>query len=177
MPNIFVSFIRIKRIQGKEYAYLVENHWQNNSSRQKVKDYLGKVIKFEKNQISYQIDTTKQIKDYILELVKKELISHGFKEDKETFTNQEISIKLDDLSFKKGSKEIVLLLNEGFLCNKTVDDLINFKIMPEENEQNVAIRLAKTILESGLKTSHEEFVSLYEKIIPQKKQEKFEIYY
>ena len=71
----------------------------------------------------------------------------------------------------------MLLLNEGFLCKKTVDDLINFKIMPEENEQNVAIRLAKTILESGLKTSHEEFVALYEKIMPQKKQEKFEIYY
>ncbi|MBI2580887.1 hypothetical protein HYV85_03700 [Candidatus Woesearchaeota archaeon] len=41
-------FIRIKRISGKEYAYLVANNWTGSGPRQKVSKYLGKVIRPEK---------------------------------------------------------------------------------------------------------------------------------
>ncbi len=172
-----MSFIRIKRIKGKEYGYLVENSWINNSSRQKVKDYLGKVLKFEKKEVSYNVDQTKEIKQYILELVKKELLNHGFTENNEVFENNNIFINIKELGFRKEKKEVLLSLNEGFLCKKTVEDLLNFKVQQEETEEKIAIRLAKTILESGLKTSHEEFVALFEKIMPEKKQEKINIYY
>ena len=39
-------FFRIKKIKGKEYAYIVENEWKRKSSRQKVKGYIGKVYRF-----------------------------------------------------------------------------------------------------------------------------------
>lgn len=172
-----MSFIRIKRVQGKEYAYLVENYWTNNSSRQKVKDYLGKVLRFDKKETSLQIDKTKSHRDYVLDLVIKELLNHGFKENNKSFENNDISINLAELGFKKRNKDVVLSLNEGFLCKKTVEDLLNFKVYQDEREDRIAIRLAKTILEAGLKTSHEEFIALFEKIVPEKKQEKVEIYY
>ena len=43
-------FIRIKKIKGKEYAYLVKNTWKKRkkSSRQTSSSYLGKVIKLKK---------------------------------------------------------------------------------------------------------------------------------
>ncbi|MBD3163952.1 hypothetical protein GF323_02020 [Candidatus Woesearchaeota archaeon] len=59
-----MAFIRIKRISGKEYAYLVSNKWRKRlkrkkgerkgetkpgkGSRQKVNKYLGRVLKLDK---------------------------------------------------------------------------------------------------------------------------------
>ena len=48
-------FIRLKNINGKQYAYLVENKWykrkfksKSKGPRQKVSKYLGRVYNFEK---------------------------------------------------------------------------------------------------------------------------------
>ena len=41
-------FVRIKRISGKEYGYLVANSWTGSGPRQKVSGYLGRVIRPEK---------------------------------------------------------------------------------------------------------------------------------
>jgi hypothetical protein len=47
-------FFRIKKIKGKEYAYLVENEWKKNSSRQKVKQYIGRVYRLaQKNNLDF----------------------------------------------------------------------------------------------------------------------------
>ena len=50
-----MSFIRTKKINGKEYAYLVSNKWykrkhkgKNKGPRQKVSKYLGRVYVFNK---------------------------------------------------------------------------------------------------------------------------------
>ena len=52
-----MSFIRTKKIDGKEYAYLVENKWYKHSfkgkgrgPRQKVSKYLGRVYNFNKTE-------------------------------------------------------------------------------------------------------------------------------
>src|SRR3989344_1091867 len=41
-------FVRIKRISGKEYGYLVTNSWTGSGPRQKVAKYLGRVIRPQK---------------------------------------------------------------------------------------------------------------------------------
>src|SRR3989344_5881813 len=41
-----MAFFRIKKIKGKEYAYIVENEWKKKGSRQKVMGYLGRVYRF-----------------------------------------------------------------------------------------------------------------------------------
>ncbi len=43
-----MAFVRIKRISGKEYAYLVTNSWTGSGPRQKVAKYLGRVIRPQK---------------------------------------------------------------------------------------------------------------------------------
>src|SRR3989338_1998834 len=52
-----MAFIRTKKIDGKEYAYLVENRWykrkhkgKNRGPRQKVSKYLGRAHRFNKEQ-------------------------------------------------------------------------------------------------------------------------------
>lgn len=35
-------FIRVKRVNGKDYYYLVENDWKGGTCKQKVVRYLGK---------------------------------------------------------------------------------------------------------------------------------------
>ena len=41
-------FIRIKKIKGLEYAYLVKSVWKDKTARQKVVQYLGKVYMLSK---------------------------------------------------------------------------------------------------------------------------------
>ena len=55
VPKSYMGFIRVKKISGKEYAYLVENKWykrgfkgKGSGSRQKVSRYLGRVYYFNK---------------------------------------------------------------------------------------------------------------------------------
>src|SRR3989338_1122582 len=50
-----MSFIRTKKVDGKDYAYLVENKWykrnfkgKGKGPRQKVSKYLGRVYAFNK---------------------------------------------------------------------------------------------------------------------------------
>ena len=44
-----MAFVRVKRINGGTYAYLVENSWTRKGTRQKVSRYLGKVHAVEKS--------------------------------------------------------------------------------------------------------------------------------
>ena len=44
-----MAFLRIKKVKGNEYAYLVENKWKSGS-RQKVKGYIGRVHRFDKKE-------------------------------------------------------------------------------------------------------------------------------
>ena len=41
-------FIRLKKLKGKDYAYLVKNTWTKNGPRQKSKKYLGRCIILQK---------------------------------------------------------------------------------------------------------------------------------
>ena len=93
-----MAFIRIKKIKGIEYAYIVENSWQENKVKQKVKKYLGKVYKFErkkfknvdeelggfigfvKDELEHYLAVTEP-KKILLDIIKWELSNHGFKQD------------------------------------------------------------------------------------------------
>ena len=65
-----MGFIRIKKINGKEYAYLVENKWykrgfksKGKGSRQTVSKYLGRVYKFDKVIVDKDFFQYKHIND------------------------------------------------------------------------------------------------------------------
>lgn len=159
-------FIRIKKINNQEYAYLVENYWVNNSSRQKVKEYLGKVVKPERTEFNSSIDFNSDYLDLINKLFERELLRHGFKEVKvlqgRTLELGRIKANLESFDVVKGKKNVLLSINEGFLSKKTIQELVNFKHL--EDKQKTGLKLAQAILEAGLKVSEEEFVKLFEKI-------------
>ncbi len=175
-------FIRIKKINNQEYAYLVENYWINNSSRQRVKEYLGKVVKPEKNNFDQQMEFDSDYINLVNKLFERELLRHGFKEaivlEGRTLELGKVKANLESFDVVKGKKNVLLAINEGFLSKKTIQELINFK--PLEDKQKTGLKLAQTILEAGLKVSEDEFVKLFEKIsFKEEKQEfnKEEFYY
>ena len=99
-----MGFIRVKKIGGKEYAYLVENKWykrgfkgKGRGSRQKVSKYLGRVYYFDKadgwdfltfksinNLEQYLKDNSNNKNQIFRDLVEWELFRHNV--DKEEFT-------------------------------------------------------------------------------------------
>ncbi len=160
-----MSFIRIKKINGKEYAYLVENKWykrgfkgKGKGPRQKVGKYLGKVYHFNKEQDIdfFSFKKIENLERYlknnarekiIRELVEWELFRHNI--DKNRFT-----IDLSNKKIMAGNKEISLKMNEGFLNSFTLARLFNMRL-------NEGYYLAKCFVEAGIEIPKEVFVGLF----------------
>ena len=161
-----MAFFRIKKIKGKEYAYIVENEWKRKSSRQKVKAYLGRVYRFElmNNVDLTQFLKTTTIEDYINnnpknkiinDLIEWELFKHGI-------NKQELLIDLNNIRTQKNKKNIAIFINEGFMCNVTLKNLLEFK--PEGDEETDGYRFARAFVEAGVKVPQEVFIGLFGKL-------------
>jgi len=149
-----MAFVRIKKVQGKEYGYLVKNEWTSKGSRQKVKAYLGKIIRPSKTtEQPLTIERSWNFSETIHKLVEWELSNHDIP--------KEVSYKDDQ--FKTRRKSIVLALNEGFLCQQTLSQLLAFKPKGTYEEQ-VGLELANTLVEAGIMMPKEQFILLFEKV-------------
>ncbi|MEM3154262.1 MAG: hypothetical protein QW165_01705 [Candidatus Woesearchaeota archaeon] len=154
-------FVRIKKIKGRPYAYLVENEWTPWGSRQRVSKYLGKT--FTPTRFSEGLlELPTGLQPAILEAVAQELINHGFVRDGNVLKQENIFVNLTDRSVREGSKKVVLAMNEGYLCDHTLQQLLTFA--PEERPDESAKKLATLVLEAGLKLSNEQFVHLFEQV-------------
>jgi len=162
-------FIRIKKIDGKEYAYLVENRWykrrhkgKNKGPRQKVSKYLGRVYSFNKtenidfynfkkiNNLEQYIKDNQNNKNQIFkDLIEWELFRHNI--DKEGFTIDHINKKILN---NKTNKEVSLMMNEGFLNSFTLSRLFNLK-------SGDSYYLAKCFVEAGIEIPQEVFVGVF----------------
>ncbi len=171
-------FFRIKKIKGKEYAYIVENKWKRTpksvhalrgvkpqGSRQKVKGYIGRVYRFNlKNTIDFlQFKKIEKVEKYVIEkdfkeiirdLTEWELFRHDI--DKSKFT-----IDLNDSNVQHGTKNVVIMMNEGFFCKYTVNNLFNFK---PNNDDSDGYRFARTFVEAGIKVPQDIFVGIFGKL-------------
>ena len=181
-------FIRTKRIKKKSgnvytYAYLVENKWKKRAvgkkkSRQKVKAYLGRVYKLDKeseldflelfsiNDAENYVNN-KSKKGIIIDLVKYELLKHGFDEVGSLVSNGEIFFDLDKAEFSilegyRRKPGIVLSLNEGFMCKETLRRLTHF--YAEGTEEEIGYKLAKSFVEAGIDVPKEIFVGVFGKL-------------
>lgn len=160
-----MSFFRIKKIKGKEYGYIVENEWKRKGSRQKVRGYIGRIYRFElKDNVGFlEHFKIENVQNYIgnndknkiiNDLTKWEIHRHGI--DKNEF-----SIDLGSMKIQKKGKDAVLLVNDGYMCNLTLRNLLDFK---PEDEETDGYRLARFFVEAGIKVPHEVFVGLFSKI-------------
>lgn len=161
-----MSFFRIKKIKGKEYAYLVENEWNRKSSRQKVKGYIGRAYRFDlKSNVDFwgflkiedvQGYIEKNNKDKIVnDLLEWELFKFGI-------SKNEFSIDLSNLKIQKNKKGVALLINDGVMCNLTLRNLLEFKA--EGDEQTDGYRLARAFVEAGIRVPRDVFISVFGKI-------------
>lgn len=160
-----MSFIRVKKINGKEYAYLVENKWykrgfkrKGRGPRQKVGKYLGKVYSFTKadNIGFFEFNKIDNVESYIKsnareqiirELVEWELARHNI-------SKEEFTIDFSSKIVSKGKKKVSLRINEGFLNSFTLARLFNMK-------RNEGYYLAKCFVEAGIEIPKEVFVGLF----------------
>lgn len=160
-----MGFIRIKRINGKEYAYLVENKWYKRRSkgkskgcRQKVSKYLGKVYSFDKaqNHDFFNFGKIENVEQYLInntqdniikDLVIWELFRHNVNID-------EFSIDFNNKKVTKSKKGVSIKINEGFLCSYTLRRLFNLK-------KDDSYYLAKCFVDAGIEVPKEIFVGLF----------------
>jgi len=164
-------FIRTKKIKGNHYAYIVENKWTRKKVRQRVKKYLGRVYKFPKTQdIDFfehnKIQNPEQyIKDsskkrIIRDLIKIELLKHGFKQNKNIWKKDECMIDIKDLKIRnKKQKSIAVAFNEGLLTEFAVKKILNLKV---NNEKDTYL-LAKAFVEAGLDIPKQLFIQFFNK--------------
>ena len=161
-----MSFFRLKKIKGKEYAYIVENEWHSKGRRQKVKDYIGRAYRFDttKNDDFLAFMKIVDSEDYINQKDKKGIIKDLVKWELYKFgvDNQEFSIDLNNIKIQKKNKNAVLMINEGFMCELTLKNLLEFKA--EGDEQLDGYRFARAFVEAGIKVPQEIFVGLYQKL-------------
>ena len=100
-------FLRNKKVNGNLYCYLVESIHTPKGPRQKVKSYLGRVFSFEvKKNVNVLSISNKECKEIVNDLIKYELIKHGFKEKGNLLINQQINF--DGQRIYKGKKEVVI---------------------------------------------------------------------
>ena len=161
-------FIRVKKIKGNKYAYLVENKLKKGKIQQKVLSYLGKVCYFEKlkNNEFLEYNSIQNIDNYIKrskediikDLIEFEMVRHGFKKNKNFLANKDVSFDLSKTWFEEKK---VLAINEGFLCNYGIERLLNLKLKGEDEEKG--LMLAKAFVESGINVPKEIFVELFHK--------------
>lgn len=148
-----MSFIRIKKVKGHRYAYLVENKWTNKGARQKVGKYLGRIYSPEKK-------TQKGLKEH---LNIKDIKSYVKENDFKKIINDLVSLELhkhgiDNVYFgKQGNK--VIALNQGFLCEHTLNALLSH--VPDEDD---GFKLAELITGAGIDIEQNVFIELFEKL-------------
>ncbi len=162
-----MSFIRTKKINGKEYAYLVENKWYKRSfkgkgrgPRQKVSKYLGRVHSFNKtgnidfftfkkiDNLEIYLKNNSNNKNRIFkDLVEWELFRHSINKD-------EFIIDFSNKKILKKDKEISLRMNGGFLNSFTLERLFNLR-------QGNSYYLAKCFVEAGIEIPKEVFVGMF----------------
>ena len=174
-----MTFFRIKKIKGKEYAYIVENKWKRTAksvhalrgvkpigSRQKVKGYIGRAyrfdlnsdvdfLKFAESQNTDEYLNKRDIKKIINDLIEWEFFKFNIDE-------RQFCIEINDKKVQRNKKDIALLINDGFMCSLTLKNLLEFKI--ENDEENDGYRLARAFVEAGIKVPQDIFIGLFSKL-------------
>ena len=172
-------FIRIKKIKGIEYAYLVKSVWENGSARQKVIQYIGRMHALEKQQQGIFTEfcgkheksmKKAEFKDIIQALMEWTLWQHGFVKDsllhtKWVYSHGKIVGDSEKFQLTVGSKEVTLKINEGYMNSFTLKELQSIELDKKSEEQrHAATRLAKACVAAGILVPQNVFIEIFQKL-------------
>jgi hypothetical protein len=129
------------RLSDKEYSYVYEAHAIRDKRSQKVRHKLigriGHFFRLEKKD-SVLIDSEEagvMDKDsFLRHVLKLNLIAHGMTEsEKLVFENDTFAVNLYDFSVRKKNicSDVVLGINDGYLCSRTLKSLFDFELVAE----------------------------------------------
>ncbi len=156
-------FIRCKKISGKQYAYLVANEWTSKGPRQRVIQYLGKVHAPPKSaELSLRHQQTFQ--ENISHFLFRELQQHGFVRDNATWIDGTVVVNLSTRTCSENSNPVAIRMNEGFLCDHTLQQLCTFR--QDREPQITGKQLATLLVEAGILIPNDAFISLVEQLHP-----------
>lgn len=157
-------FIRVKKVGNYNYAYLVENNWNHGKTNQKNKAYLGRVFKLTNPNLESVFNeelvdhlTNNEFKKGLHILLERCLKALGFQKKGNSFLKDSFIVK--NKTVRANGKKAVLEINNGFLCDFTLNNLFSIKYDGEQFRE-WGFRLAKAISLSGIPISKEEFVAL-----------------
>ena len=162
-------FVRIKRISGKEYGYLVTNSWTGSGPRQKVAKYLGRGIRPQKAKSEplgafLGLTSENDLKEWIRKssfgeiaavLLRLELRNHGIDGN----NSYEISAEKAEFLDGKG-KPLVFALNDGFLCGHTARNLLEYEPATDYTGYN----LADALTAAGVAADKDVFIEMFGKM-------------
>ena len=139
---------------------------QPRGSRQKVKGYVGSAYRFDlKNNADFmQFMKIENIEMYIYNNKKNSIIRDLIEWEffKFGINKEEFLIDMNNSTIQKKKKNVALLINDGFMCNLTLKNLLEFK--PEGDEETDGYHLARAFVEGGIKIPEEIFVGLFGKL-------------
>ena len=170
-------FLRVKKrinASGKmyEYAYQVVNKYRKRRKmpKQKVKQYLGRVYRFEKrkNQVIETIETEKTtIKKNMILLLENELKNYGFQEKEGCWQQQLYMINLEqNICMDQQGRNCCIAINDGLLHTTTIRALTTFK--PKEGlEKEIGEQLGKALISAGIRPKEAVFINLFRQIMRQ----------
>ena len=175
-------FVRVKKRKGKNYAYLVKNEWTSRGTRQKVIKYLGRVVEIDKREpANFNVDELikSSPEEFVIKTTQNELKSLGFTDEKDVMKLGSVEYNKKTHEIKKDGKKAVIKNNEGFMCQETINDLLNFarkdyekvdKDTRTETKSSIIKNLANKFLEAGLPANENYFIILADKILSERKQ-------
>lgn len=159
-------------MNGKEYCYLVENVWKKGRSCQKVKKYIGPVIRpaqsvldfcsYRKVVDLYKYAKVTKPKDIVRDVAGFELARAGFKAAGDKFELDNIEVDWETLTPTKGKRNIVIALNEGYFCKDTIKAIWSYK--KTGDLETDSIELARLFVDAGIMIPKELFIAYFQKL-------------
>lgn len=174
-------FIRLKKLKGKDYAYLVKNTWTKNGPRQKTKKYLGRCVVLQKvNELDfkehYKLNTPEMniekyvqshsVKQILSRLFEFELLKHGFVYDKDLLKKEGMTANPKRLRIITDEKknDVLLKVNDGFLSEIMIKKIMKFNFRGNDSD---TISFAEAFIAAGISVDKEVFIELYRKMTNQ----------
>ena len=163
-----MTFIRIKIIKGKQYAYLIKNKWLKTKKmpKQKVVGYLGSIITPSIKETMadasfFDFYNIYEPEDYLSDKSRHTILKDLVKFELARHDSNSKAIKFDYNLFTltSSNRDIVLKINQGFLCSHTIHALKDFDARGDE--EDVGIALAKAFVNAGIAVPKDIFIGYF----------------
>ncbi|NIA04276.1 MAG: hypothetical protein GWP09_02905 [Nitrospiraceae bacterium] len=148
-----------------------DNNMDNQENRDNKNDNYSEVLETDNGAVS--ADDNKSYKNTIMHMIKQSLLNMNFNriddKNKEIFQGfcdgKQINVDLKRLRvFSDKKRKAVIELNEGFMCDYTLRNLMKVEYFGEESN-TFAYKLADLMLSAGLKPKEEDFVDIINTLV------------